>query len=459
MIKDPQTSEPAPAGDSLSDQDLEQAGGSSAVPPKVEPELPARISLNELQLLTALELYAMCSHYGIRVPTGKGKRELVYEICCWMNRRSVGVWVEGVIDFPPEPFGLIRYPALSYQPGMDDVFVAGNLMKKFELKQGQKIAGWVKSAKDRDKYMSLEALVEIEGKPLEEWEPSLDFERLVAMFPDERIHLETIENPAISCRVVDIVAPLGKGQRGLIVAAPRSGKTILLKDMAKAITRNHKEMVVLVVLVDERPEEVTDFKESVPAEVFSSTFDQPPHRHIQLAELVLERAKRLVEMGKDVIIMLDSLTRLARGYNNLKGGSGRLMSGGMDSKALIKPKKFFGAARNIEDGGSLTILATALVETESQMDVVIFEEFKGTGNMEIHLDRELAEKRVYPAIHPSKSGTRKDDLLYHEDEWKRVSVIRRQMAQLPAGEAMEVLIENIQNTKSNTELLLRGLKT
>ena len=263
----------------------------------------------------------------------------------------------------------------------------------------------------------------------------------------------------MSARVVDLVAPLGKGQRGLICASPRSGKTMLLKEIAKSIIVNHKEIELLILLLDERPEEVTDFEETVAGgQIYASTFDESPKRHSQLAELVIERAKRLVESGKDVVILLDSLTRLARGYNALAGGKGRTMSGGMDAKAMAKPKKFFGAARNVEEGGSLTILATALIETESRMDEVIFEEFKGTGNLEITLDREISERRIYPAIHVLKSGTRRDDLLYHPDEFRRVTQVRKQLAAVPAVEAIELLIKNINRTRNNAEVLLTGLK-
>jgi transcription termination factor Rho len=299
----------------------------------------------------------------------------------------------------------------------------------------------------------------VEGVDIEKWETPEHFDKLTAMFPTERIIMETPKEASISARVVDLVAPLGKGQRGLICASPRSGKTMLLKEIAKSIIANHKEIELLILLLDERPEEVTDFEETVAGgQIFASTFDESPKRHSQLAELVSERAKRLVESGKDVVILLDSLTRLARGYNSLAGGKGRTMSGGMDAKALAKPKKFFGAARNVEEGGSLTILATALIETESRMDEVIFEEFKGTGNLEITLDREISERRIYPAIHVLKSGTRRDDLLYHPDEFRRVTQIRKQLAAVPAVEAIELLIKNINRTRNNAEVLLTGLK-
>ena len=285
-----------------------------------------------------------------------------------------------------------------------------------------------------------------------------DFEKLTALFPDRRIRLENSKHPSTSARAADLIAPLGMGQRGLIVAPPRAGKTFFLKAIAKGILANHPKIRLIILLVDERPEEVTDMRRELACEIYSSTFDEPPARHVQVAELVSERTQRLVELKQDVVILLDSITRLARGYNNLKTGKGRTMSGGVDSKALVKPKKFFGSARNVEEGGSLTILATTLVETQSRMDDLIFEEFKGTGNMELHLDRTIAEQRIFPAIHIVKSGTRRDELLYHPDELDRVTLMRRQLADLPAVEAMDVLAKNLQVTDTNAELLLTGLR-
>jgi transcription termination factor Rho len=341
----------------------------------------------------------------------------------------------------------------------EDIFVPLFLVRKFQLRSGQQVKGLAKPPRERDKYLAIDRILTVEGVDIEKWETPEHFDKLTAMFPTERIIMETPKEASISARVVDLVAPLGKGQRGLICASPRSGKTMLLKEIAKSIIANHKEIELLILLLDERPEEVTDFEETVAGgQIFASTFDESPKRHSQLAELVSERAKRLVESGKDVVILLDSLTRLARGYNSLAGGKGRTMSGGMDAKALAKPKKFFGAARNVEEGGSLTILATALIETESRMDEVIFEEFKGTGNLEITLDREISERRIYPAIHVLKSGTRRDDLLYHPDEFRRVTQIRKQLAAVPAVEAIELLIKNINRTRNNAEVLLTGLK-
>ncbi len=305
------------------------------------------------------------------------------------------------------------------------------------------------------------ALLKVEQVNFEDPEGAkhrIAFDNLRPRYPDKRIRLETPEVD-LSMRVVDLLSPIGRGQRGLIVAPPKAGKTILLQKLANAISENHSEIVLIVLLIDERPEEVTDMEENVKAEVIASTFDEPADRHVQVADMVLEKAKRLVEHGRDVVILLDSITRLARAHNVVVPHSGKILSGGVDANALQKPKRFFGAARNIDGGGSLTIIATALIDTGSRMDEVIFEEFKGTGNMELHLDRELSEKRIFPAIHGLKSGTRKDEALYHPDEFKRISMIRRQMAQLPAGEAMEVLIKYVHSTSSNAELLLRGLHT
>jgi transcription termination factor Rho len=310
----------------------------------------------------------------------------------------------------------------------------------------------------RGKFFSLEGVTRVEGKTAEDWSEPTDFEKLTPQFPQGRIILENPKTSSITVRAVDLLAPLGRGQRGLIVAPPRVGKTILLKEIAKAIRVNHPDIVLILLLVDERPEEVTDLEREVDCQIYYSNFDESVQRHVQVAEMVMERAKRLVEMKHDVVLLLDSITRLSRGYNNLQPGRGRIMSGGVEAKALIKPKKFFGSARNVEEGGSLTVLATALTETGSRMDELIFEEFKGTGNMELHLDRALQEKRLYPAIHPLLSATRREELLYHPDEWERVLMLRKTMASLPPLEAMEKLIDNLHATKTNAELLLSGLR-
>lgn len=431
----------------------EQAGTTA------EPPFPEEQSINDLQAMSPAELQALAEKTGWRTNASRTKHQLVYDLMGWLGSHRTRLTVDGWVEIGPEGFGLIRYPKYSFTPLPEDIFVPSFLVRKFSLRPGQRVTGYVKTAKEKEKYAAIERITTIEGVPVDQWEQPTPFDKLTALFPSNRIILETPKDPSISSRVVDIVAPLGKGQRALIMASPRSGKTILLKDIAKSITINHPEIELIVLLLDERPEEVTDFEETVlNCQIYSSTFDESPKRHTQVAELVSERAKRLVEEKKDVVILLDSITRLARGYNAMMGGKGRTQSGGLDTKALIKPKKFFGAARNVEEGGSLTIVATALVETESRMDDAIFEEFKGTGNMEISLDREMAERRIYPAVHVTKSGTRKDELLYHPEEFKRIGVIRRQLAAVPAIEALESLIRNLNRTKSNAELLFSGLK-
>lgn len=423
-----------------------------------QPPFPEEVSINELQDRSLGNLQKLAMEVGWRANGSRTKHQLITELVGWMGQHGSRVVVEGFLEMNQESYGLIRYPKYSFAPMPEDIFVPIFVIKKFNLRPGQQIKTYVKVPREREKYLAMDRLVEIEGKPVDEWQAPNPFDKLTATFPSERIILETAKDPSVSARVVDLVAPLGKGQRALIVASPRSGKTMLLKEFARSIKTNHKEVHLIILLLDERPEEVTDFEDSVATEIYSSTFDEVAKRHAQVSELVLERAKRLVEMGQDVVVLLDSITRLARGYNAMAGGKGRTMSGGMDSKALMKPKKFFGAARKVEEGGSLTIVATALVDTESKADELIFEEFKGTGNMEISLDREISERRIYPAIHVMKSGTRRDDLLYHPDEFRRVGTIRKQLAAVPAAEGLENLIRNIQHTGTNAELLLKGLR-
>jgi len=371
---------------------------------------------------------------------------------------GVRVSAEGFLDQVSDSFAMLRWPRLNFLPVPEDVCVPRAVIEQYRLRPGQQLAGTIRLPAHREKFLTLEQVTTIEGQPAGQWTEPTDFDKLTPQFPQGRIMLENPKTNSISARAVDLLAPLGHGQRGLIVAPPRVGKTILLKEIAKAIRVNHPEIVLLLLLVDERPEEVTDLEREVDCQLYHSNFDESVHRHVQVAEMVLERAKRLLEMKQDVVILLDSITRLSRGYNNLQPGKGRIMSGGVDAKALIKPKKFFGSARNVEEGGSLTILATALIETGSRMDELIFEEFKGTGNMELHLDRALQEKRLYPAIHILQSATRREDLLYHPEEWERVQELRKTMAALPPIEAMEKLIENLEATKTNAELLLSGLR-
>ncbi len=428
-------------------------------PEGARPPFPQEISINELQDSTMAELQELADTVGFRLNASRSKHQLIYDLCAWLAEHRTRLKVEGILEVGADNFGLIRYPKYSFAPLPEDVFVPLFLVRKFNLRASQRIAGFAKAPKDKDKYIAIDRITEVEGMPVEEWEPPVEFEKLTATFPNQRIILETPKPCALSSRILDLVAPLGKGQRGLICAPPRSGKTVILKDIAKSIAQNHKEVTLIVLLLDERPEEVTDFEETVQGcEIYSSTFDESPKRHSQVAEIVRERACRLVEMKKDVVILLDSITRLARGYNALQGGKGAVMSGGVGTKALQRPKKFFGAARNVEEGGSLTIIATALIETESRMDEVIFEEFKGTGNMEATLDREISERRIFPALHVLKSGTRRDDLLYHPDEFRRITQVRKQLAAVPAVEALETLIRNINRTGNNAEILLSGLK-
>jgi len=428
-------------------------------PEGAQPPFPDEISINELQNASLGELLELADKVGFRLNASRSKHQLIYDLCSWMAEHKTRLKVEGVLEIGTDNYALIRYPKYSFAPLPEDVFVPLFLVRKFNLRASQRIAGMAKAPKDRDKYIAIDRITEVEGVPIEQWETPVDFDKLTATFPNKRIILETPKPCAVSSRILDLVAPLGKGQRGLICAPPRSGKTVILKDIARSITQNHKEITLIVLLLDERPEEVTDFEETVQGcEIYSSTFDEGPKRHSQVAEIVRERACRLVELKKDVVILLDSITRLARGYNALNGGKDRTGSGGVGVKALQKPRKFFGSARNVDEGGSLTIIATALIETENRMDDVIFEEFKGTGNMEATLDREISERRIFPALHLLKSGTRRDDLLYHPDEFRRVTQVRKQLAAVPAVEALEMLIRNINRTSNNAEILLLGLK-
>jgi len=418
---------------------------------------PLSIDVNQFRLKPLAELQTMSQAVPARIPTGLSKSQLVYELLAFYSREGTGMVCEGVIESAKENFCMLRDPQRSFRPAPDDIHISSNLTREFGLRPGQSVKVRVRAPRERDKYLTTAEIIEIEGIPASEYQPPKDFDRLTPLFPDQRIHLEGEGNDFLGVRVIDIIAPLGKGQRGIIVAPPRGGKTILLKQIARAIRQNHPDAELIILLLDERPEEVTDFEETVGARVFASTFDESPRRHAQVAELVIERAKRLVEQGKDVILLLDSLTRLARGYNSAMQG-GPIGSGGVSPVALQKARKFFGTARNVEEGGSLTVLATALVETESRLDDVVFEEFKGTGNMEVRLDRELAERRVFPAIHIPQSGTRNDDRLYHPDEFLKVVDVRRQLAGLPIGDAIETLLKNLKVTKTNAEFLLRGIR-
>jgi transcription termination factor Rho len=419
--------------------------------------LPVSIHVNQFRQKPLAELHDMADAIpGLQVAHAT-KSQLVYELLQFYATEGVELICEGVLEIGKENYAMLRDPARSFRSCQDDIHVPINFIREFGMQTGQLVKLRVRQPKEKDKFLTTAAILEIEGKDLAAWQLPTDFDKLTPLFPDRRVYLEGPGADFLSVRLVDLIAPLGLGQRALIVAPPRGGKTILLKQIAKAIKTNHPSAELIVLLLDERPEEVTDFEETVGCTVYASTFDESPKRHAQVADIVLDRAKRLVEQGKDVILLLDSLTRLARGHN-AANQSGPIGSGGVSPIALQKSRKFFGAARNVEEGGSLTILATALIETESRMDDVIFEEFKGTGNMEIRLDRELSERRIYPAIHIPQSGTRNDDRLYHPDEFAKVLDIRRQLAQLPYGEAIETLMKNLKATQNNAELLLRGIR-
>jgi transcription termination factor Rho len=416
------------------------------------------LDLNELQEFSEKKLRALARDLDSFLNPARSRHQHILDIIRAALAGGATVTAEGFLDQVSDSFAMLRWPKLNFLPVPEDVAVPRTLIEQYHLRPGQKIAGTVRLPMQREKFLSLDKVINIEGQPADEWAEPTHFDKLTPQFPQGRIILENPKTNSICARAVDLLTPLGRGQRGLIVAPPRVGKTILLKEIAKAIRVNHPDIVLILLLVDERPEEVTDLEREVDCQIYHSNFDESVQRHVQVAEMVLERARRLVEMKKDVVLLLDSITRLSRGYNNLESGRGRIMSGGVEAKALIKPKKFFGSARNSEEGGSLTVLATALTETGSRMDELIFEEFKGTGNMELHLDRALQEKRLYPAIHPLLSATRREELLYHPDEWERVLMLRKTMAALPPLEAMEKLIDNLHATKTNAELLLSGLR-
>ena len=394
----------------------------------------------------------------LRVSPDRSRHHLILDLMKLHLSRGGEMLVEGVVEITPDHQAFLRWPRFSFKPFPEDVAVPRGHVQRFGIQQGHLISARVRIPQGKERWMTVDQILAIEGVPVERWVEPKPFDNLTPLFPNQRIVLENNVTRSLTGRAVDLITPLGRGQRALIVAPPRGGKTMIMKDIARAIRASSPETAVILLLVDERPEEVTDLKREVDADIYSSTFDENAQRHVQVAEIVIERAKRLVEVGRHVVVMLDSITRLARGYNNLMPSKGRIMSGGVDAKALTKPKKFFGAARNVEEGGSLTIIATALVDTNSRMDEVIFEEFKGTGNMELHLARELVEKRIFPAIHILNSGTRREDLLYHPEEFARINVLRKQLAALPPMEAMEILVQQLKATKTNAELLLRGIR-
>lgn len=410
------------------------------------------MNIAELKDMNIASLSQMAKELNVAGASSMRKQELIFEILKAQTEKEGLIFAEGVLEILPEGFGFLRAPDYNYLPGPDDIYVSPSQIRKFNLRTGDTISGQIRPPKDGERYFALIKVEAVNFEHPSETRNKILFDNLTPLYPDERIRLETEKNN-LSARVMDLMVPIGKGQRGLIVAAPRTGKTMLLQAIAKSIIANHPEIVLIVLLIDERPEEVTDFQRSVDAEIISSTFDEPPTRHVQVADMVIEKAKRLVEHKRDVVIVLDSLTRLSRANNAIIPSSGKVLSGGIDANALQRPKRFFGSARNIEEGGSLTIVATCLVDTGSRMDDVIFEEFKGTGNMEIHLDRKLSDKRIFPAIDINRSGTRKEELLLPQEDLNRVWVLRKVLSPLSSVEAMELLIDRMSKTKSNKEFL------
>jgi transcription termination factor Rho len=410
-----------------------------------------RLDLKQLKEMTINELSGVAKELGVENPTGMRRQDLIFRILQRQTEREGLIFGEGVLEVLPEGFGFLRAPEYNYLPGPDDIYVSPSQIRRFNLHTGDTVSGQIRPPKEGERYFALIKVEAINFEPPEVAMEKVHFDNLTPLYPEERIKLEVSDNT--TSRVMDLVTPIGKGQRGLLVAAPRTGKTMMLHAIANSITSNHPEVTLIVLLIDERPEEVTDMQRTVHGEVISSTFDEPATRHVQVAEMVIEKAKRLVEHKRDVVILLDSITRLARAYNTVVPPSGKVLSGGVDSNALQKPKRFFGAARNIEEGGSLTIVGTALIDTGSRMDDVIFEEFKGTGNMEVHLDRKLVERRVFPSIDIHRSGTRKEELLIDEWELRRIWVLRKVLASLSPVEAMELLLERLEKSETNQEFL------
>ncbi|MCD6534364.1 MAG: transcription termination factor Rho [Deltaproteobacteria bacterium] len=410
------------------------------------------MNLSELKTKKISELMEMGHEMKVEGAAGMRRQDLIFAILQAHVNKNGAIFGEGVLETLPDGFGFLRAPDYNYLSGPDDIYVSPSQIRRFNLRTGDTVAGQIRSPKESERYFALLKVEEVNQDSPEVSRNKILFDNLTPIFPDERFTLER-EADNYSMRVMDLITPIGKGQRGLIVAPPRTGKTVLLKQIANSLTENHPEITLIVLLIDERPEEVTDMKRSVRGEVISSTFDEPPQRHVQVAEMVSEKAKRLVEHKHDVVILLDSITRLARAYNTVIPASGKVLSGGVDSNALHKPKRFFGAARNIEDGGSLTIISTALIDTGSRMDEVIFEEFKGTGNMELHLERRLADKRTFPAMDVIRSGTRREDLLMDPQDLQRIWILRKFIQPMNVVEGLEFLLEKMKGTKNNAEFL------
>jgi len=454
------------AAPQASEPDATEAAAEVAVAPKTaEPQVRENGTTKRTPSLQAIELLdirmlkemklpdltKLAKELGLENASGMRKQDLIFGILGAQTEKSGLIFSEGVLECLPDGFGFLRAPEYNYLPGPDDIYVSPSQIRRFDLRTGDTVSGQVRPPKEGERYF---ALIKVEAVNFEHPDVARDkilFDNLTPLYPEGRIKLETPLH--MSSRVLDLIAPVGKGQRGLIVAPPRTGKTMLLQSIANSITTNHPEITLIVLLIDERPEEVTDMQRSVKGEVISSTFDEPASRHVQVAEMVIEKAKRLVEHKRDVVILLDSITRLARAYNTVVPPSGKVLSGGVDSNALQRPKRFFGSARNVEEGGSLTIIATALIDTGSRMDDVIFEEFKGTGNMEVHLDRKLSDKRVFPAIDINRSGTRKEELLLERQELNRIWVLRKVFSPLSTVESMELLVEKLEKTRTNGEFL------
>ncbi len=410
------------------------------------------MNLVELKTMKISKLTEMAKEFKIEGASGMRKQELTFSLLQAHSAQNGLIYGEGVLEILPDGFGFLRAPDANYLPGPDDIYISPSQIRRFNLRKGDTISGQIRPPKESERYFALLKVEKVNHEDPEIAREKILFDNLTPLYPEEKIKME-VEADNYSTRVMDLMTPIGKGQRGLIVAPPRTGKTMLLQNIANSVTNNDKSIHKIVLLIDERPEEVTDMARSVDAEVISSTFDEPPQRHVQVAEMVIEKAKRLVEHKRDVLILLDSITRLARAYNSVVPPSGKILSGGLDSNALHKPKRFFGAARNIEEGGSLTIIATALIDTGSRMDEVIFEEFKGTGNMEIHLDRKLSDRRVFPSIDINRSGTRKEELLLEEADLNRIWILRKLLAPLTPVDSMEFLLAKIKGTKDNKHFL------
>ncbi len=410
------------------------------------------MNLKDLKQTKMTELISLGKELKLAEIGGMRRQDLIYSILKATAAEKKAIFGEGVLEILPDGFGFLRAPDANYLPGPDDIYISPSQIRRFALRTGDTVAGQIRPPKEGERYFALLKVAEVNFEDPAKMREKTFFDNLTPLFPDERLILETTPDN-YATRVIDLAAPIGKGQRGIIVAPPRTGKTVLLQNIANSIATNHPEVYLIVLLIDERPEEVTDMLRNVDGEVISSTFDEPANRHVQVAEMVIEKARRLVEHKRDVVILLDSLTRLARAYNTIIPSSGKILSGGVDAHALHKPKRFFGAARNIEEGGSLTIIATALIDTGSKMDEVIFEEFKGTGNMELHLDRRLADKRTYPAMDINRSGTRKEDLLLDPAQLQRIWLLRRVLSSMNTVDAMEFLLEKMAETKTNQEFL------